>query len=67
MKLVLMVIDTDNMGEEAIKSRIENCKDVYPEIMSSEIRNIEDWSDDHPLNNAMKSDNEFERLFSDNE
>lgn len=65
MKLVLMVIDTDNMGEEAIKSRIESCRDVYPEIKSVEIREIDDWRDDHPLNNIMTSDQEFERLFTE--
>jgi len=65
MKLVLMVIDADNIGARAIKERIENCRDVYPQVKLSEIRYISDWSDDHPLNNIMTSDSEFEQLFSE--
>lgn len=65
MKLVLMVIDADNIGAMAIKERIENCRDVYPQVKLSEIRYISDWSDDHPLNKMDTSDSEFERLFSE--
>jgi hypothetical protein len=64
MKLVLMVIDMDNLGEDAIVEQIEQCKYIYPEVKSVEIRDIGEWSDDHPLNKRHKSDSEFERLFT---
>ena len=65
MKLVVMVIDMDNLGEDAIKERIELCRDIYPEVQSIEAREITGWCDDHPLNYRPASKQEFERLFSE--
>jgi len=69
-KIELLVIDFDGIGEEEIKSVIENAKYpnrcISPDVKSIECADIGEWDDDHPLNSSLTSDEEYNRLFGDN-
>ena len=66
-KIEILVIDMDEIGEDEIKSVIENAR--YPNrCISPEVKNIQsvdigEWHDEHPLNLRSKVDAEFARLF----
>lgn len=65
-KIELLVIDFDDLGEEAVKDEIENTRYanhcISPTVQKIETREV-DWSDDHPLNDVNKSDEEYKKLF----
>lgn len=65
-KVVLLVVDHDNLGPEGLRQEIENVNYpndcVSPGVMSIETREIE-WTDDHPLNLGRTQRAEFARLF----
>lgn len=65
-KIVLCVIDHENMAEETVHYELENTKYVDSQIIRSESREIEEWDDDHPLNKKVTFLQEFERLFNGN-
>ena len=66
-KIVLTVVDFDDIGQESVRKEIEcarypnDC--ISPSVMSIESRDIGEWSDDHPLNKASTAENEMRRLF----
>lgn len=70
MKIEVLVIDFDGLGEAEVKSVIENARYpnhcVYPEVKSIEAVDVE-WSDDHPLNKRSQSSQAYQQLFSDPE
>ena len=65
-KVVLLVVDTDNMGAEGIKEVVESerypNRCISPHVIAVETRDIGEWTDAHPLNHS-NSLNEFRRLF----
>ncbi len=65
-KVVLLVVDTDNMGAEGIKEVVESerypNRCISPRVMAVETRDVE-WTDAHPLNRSATSRAEFARLF----
>lgn len=67
MKVELLIIDFDEIGEEEIKSVIENTKYpnrcIYPDVQNIETVDVGEWSDDHPLNLLDKQKEEYKRLF----
>lgn len=67
-KLEVMIIDHDGLGEEAVKSELENANFandcIRPRVMASESRDIGEWYDGHPLNICSKSAAEYHRLFA---
>lgn len=63
-KIEVMVVDHENRFFEDVVSGLENCKYIYPRVISSAVREVE-WSDGHPLNNRTTSKQSFENLFSD--
>jgi len=69
-KVELMVLDWDDIGEDGIKDEIENARYgnrcISPDVVSSESRDIGEWSDDHPLNQLNTAVSEFNRLFKPN-
>lgn len=69
IKLEIMVIDMDGLGAEEIKSIIENQRYpnhcISPDVRNIEIREIGEWSDEHPLNNKDKQEAEYMRLFGE--
>ncbi len=69
-KIVLMVIDHDEVGKQGIVNVIEDqnypnmC--ILPSVMDIETKDIGEWSDDHPLNMGNIS-KEFNKLFNQGE
>lgn len=67
MKIEILVIDFDGVGEDGIKSVIENSRYpnrcINPEVKDIKTVDIGEWSDDHPLNNMTTCDEEYKRLF----
>jgi hypothetical protein len=62
-KIVLMVVENENVSIESIKEELSNVRHIYPTIMSAEEAEIGEWSDDHPLNHGATQKEEFARLF----
>lgn len=70
MKVEILILDFDGLGEEGVKSAIENSR--YPNhCISPEVKNITsasvDWNDDHPLNKIETSDRAYIDLFSESQ
>jgi hypothetical protein len=65
-KIVLSIVDLDNMPEEDVRYFLENVKYLDPSVISLETRDIEEWDDNHPLNQKETFKEEFERLFNGN-
>lgn len=67
-KVVLLVVDHDELGDEEITEVIEHTRYpnhcVSPTVMTIEGADIGEWTDDHPLNSYDTMKPEFERLFS---
>jgi hypothetical protein len=67
VKLEVLVLDMDGIGEDAIKSTIENTK--YPNYCISPIvrtmvtKEVGEWYDDHPLNKKDSFDAEVVKIF----
>ena len=65
-KVVLMVIDHEDLGEDAVKQAIENAHFandcLTPEVASVETREVE-WSDNHQLNLIPEWQAAFAALF----
>lgn len=66
-KVVLTIINMDNVDAEEVKEIIENQRYpnrcISPIVHSIESADIGKWSDDHPLNNTLKSDSEWLKIF----
>lgn len=66
-KIVLFVVDGDDLGAPEVKSVIENQRYpnhcIAPRVMAVETQEVE-WSDDHPLNNSDTKREAFARLFA---
>jgi hypothetical protein len=65
-KIVLSIVDLYNVPEEDVRYFLENVKYLYPSVISLETRDIEEWDDNHPLNQKDTFKEEFERLFNGN-
>jgi len=67
MQIVLTVIDFDQVGPDGIKELIENARYpnrcISPLVRSVDVREIGEWSDEHPLNNSDSAEEELSRLF----
>lgn len=69
IKLEIVVIDMDGLGAEEIKNTIENqnypnhC--ISPTVRKMYVRDIGEWSDNHPLNSSLTSEAEIVRLFGE--
>ena len=66
-KVELMIIDFDELGEQAIIDVLENTKypnrAVTPSVKHIESREVE-WSDEHPLNKFTGQNKAYEELFA---
>lgn len=68
MKVTLLVVDHDDLGEQSVKDLIEatrfpsHC--ISPSVMDVEAVDIGEWHDSHPINLFTTRKREFERLFS---
>lgn len=65
-KIEIMVVDTDHIGEEEVKSVIQNSKYpnwcISPQVMNCKSVEV-DWSDETPLNNYGKMAAAYRDLF----
>lgn len=61
-KVVLLVIDHENMGEMAVRETLETNRHVSPHVMGIECQHV-DWNDDHPLNKKGTQEEAFRRMF----
>lgn len=64
-KVVLSFVYHEDIPEESVIHLLENVRYLYPNIISLESREIEEWDDDHPLNKKDTHIQEFERLFKE--
>lgn len=64
-KVVLSIVDHEDMSEESVIHLLENVRYLYPNVISLESREVEDWDDDHPLNKKDTHTQELERLFKE--
>lgn len=66
-KIVLTVIDFDEVGADGVRDVLENTKYpnhcISPTVRSVETRDCGEWSDAHPLNHGGTTDAEIDRLF----
>lgn len=66
-KVILTIIDFDELGTDSIKVEIENthypnhC--ISPEVFSIETADIGEWDDDNPLNFEETAEAEWRRIF----
>jgi len=67
MKMEIMFIDFDGLGEEGARSLIEDTRYpnhcIAPDVKKIEVVDIGEWSDDHPLNSSLTCDEEYKRIF----
>ena len=68
-RIVLMVIDFDELGADEVKDTLENAsypnRCIAPAVMESQTVDIGPWADDHPLNSSRTDAAEFARIFSE--
>ena len=66
-KVVLMIVDHDDIGAADVVEVLENTRYpnhcIGPHVMHTETREVE-WTDDHPLNQRGTSAKTFETLFA---
>ena len=66
-KIVLTVIDFDDVGAEGVRVTLEDAhypnRCIAPSVMTVETRDCGEWRDDHPLNNKSTAADELARLF----
>ena len=66
-KVVLSIVDFDQVGSENIKRVLENLhypnRCISPTIESLETKDIGEWDDDHPMNYSLTSHEYFKKLF----
>lgn len=68
-RVTFIVVDFDEVGADGIRTLLENTRFpndcISPSVTSVETRDIGEWSDDHPLNNARTCDEFANKLFSE--
>jgi hypothetical protein len=66
-KIVLTIIDFDEIGAESCREVLENTKYpnrcISPKVHGIETREIGQWHDEHPLNHEETAAAEITRLF----
>lgn len=66
-RVVLTIIDFDEIGSEEVKGVIENTRYpnrcISPDVFSIETADIGEWDDGHPLNNRNTADAEWRKIF----
>ncbi len=67
-RIVLMVVDHDDLGAEDVAEVLEETKYpnwcIHPHVMGTETREVE-WHDEHPLNRTDSLKEAFRALFAD--
>jgi hypothetical protein len=67
-KVELMVVDFEDLGEDGVRSMIENTRYpkrcISPGVSGMDSREVE-WEDDGPLNNNKQWNRAFRELFGE--
>lgn len=67
-RLVVLVIDHDDLGADGVREVLEHTKYpswcINPDVKHIETREVE-WSDEHPLNQGDTCDEAYAALFDD--
>lgn len=67
-RVVLYVIDFDQLGADGVKDEIESTRFandcISPKIGEIQTRDIGEWSDEHPLNKRSTADKAWIALFA---
>lgn len=67
VKVELLILDFDELGEDGIKETLENTKYpnycISPDVKKMESVDIGEWDDDNPLNLREACEAEYARLF----
>ena len=66
-KIVLTVIDYDEIGQKSVIDALENARYpnrcIAPSVIAADTRDCGEWHDDHPLNKNSTAAAEMARLF----
>ena len=66
-KVVLYVLDFDNIGADSVTSELENARYanrcISPNVLSVQTVDIGEWDDGNPLNRSDTCTEEIKRLF----
>lgn len=63
-KLEVLVLDFEESGDDEVKGLIENNRYLMVDVITLKSKQIDDWDDDHPLNNTETQKEAFERMFA---
>lgn len=63
-KFEIMIFDHSNMGVDEIKDELESIDYFHVSIVKTDTHQIEEWTDDHPLNKNIGWKEEYERIFN---
>lgn len=68
-KVELLIIDHDRVGVNVIIGELENTKYsnrcMFPHVMYTEEKEIEEWYNEHPLNYRNQMEEEYNKLFNE--
>lgn len=62
-KMTVLVLDFENRNQESLEYELENNKYVPATVMETQVADIGEWHDEHPLNFTNTQKEEFKRLF----
>ena len=62
-KLEVLVLDFEESEEDEVKRLIETNEYLMVNVITSKSKYIDDWNDDHPLNNIYTQEEAFEKMF----
>jgi hypothetical protein len=66
-KVELLIIDFDDIGADGVRDELESANYgndcITPQVMHIETREVDDWHNDHPLNDYDTAGEAYRRLF----
>ena len=63
--MIIEVLDFENQGLDDIIESIENNKHLVVKVREQQVREVNDWFDEHPLNLTSTSAQAFNDLFKE--
>jgi hypothetical protein len=62
-KYEIVILDFENFGQEEITGLLKSAMGITPIIISSNVADIGDWSDDHPGNKKNTYQEYYKKVF----
>ncbi len=66
-KVELLIVDHDEIGPDGILEVLQNThfpnRCILPSVMNIIEKDIGEYGDDHPLNDTLKCEGEYKRIF----